>query len=73
VLSGACESAVCGGAARGCAGFDAVYKSEMMWPLDCMRVELHEDARRVESCFGDEFARRVGAGGKDGGETCDGG
>jgi hypothetical protein len=42
-----------------------------MYPLDCMRVELCKDARRVESCFGDEFVRRVGAGGKEGGETCD--
>jgi hypothetical protein len=30
-----------------------------MQPLDSVRVELCNDARRVESCFGDEFVRRV--------------
>jgi hypothetical protein len=30
VQSGACEGAVCGGAARGRAGLDAVYKQEMV-------------------------------------------
>jgi hypothetical protein len=30
VQIGACEGAVCGGAARGRAGYDAVYKEEMM-------------------------------------------
>jgi hypothetical protein len=34
-----------------------------MQPLDSMRMELCKDARRVEACFGDEFVRRVGAGG----------
>ena len=32
--------------------------------MDSMRVELSKDARRVEACFGDEFIRRVGAGGE---------
>jgi uncharacterized protein YqiB (DUF1249 family) len=35
-----------------------------MQPLDSMRVELCKDARRVEACFGDEFVRRVCAGGE---------
>jgi hypothetical protein len=73
VHSGACEGAVCGSAARGSAGFNAVYEEEMVEPLDSMRVELCKDARRVESCFGDEFVRWVCADGKEGGETCDGG
>jgi hypothetical protein len=30
-----------------------------MHPLNIVRVELCEGARRVESCFGDEFVRRV--------------
>jgi hypothetical protein len=38
VRLGACEGAVCGGAARGSAGFDAVYEEEMIKPLDSMRV-----------------------------------
>jgi hypothetical protein len=61
---GACEGAMCGGAAGGRAGLDAVYEKEVMQPLDSMRVELCKDARRVEACFGDEFIRRVGAGGE---------
>jgi hypothetical protein len=32
--------------------------------LDSMRVELCKNARRIEVCFGDEFARRVRAGGE---------
>jgi hypothetical protein len=39
------------GAASSCARFDAVDESEMMQPLDGVRVELCEDAGRVESCF----------------------
>jgi hypothetical protein len=73
VRSRACEGAVCGGAARGSAGFDAVYEEEMMQPLDIMRVYLCKDARRVESCFGDDFVGGVIAGGKEGSETGDGG
>jgi hypothetical protein len=38
VRSWACECAVCGGAARGSGGFDAVYEEEMIQPLDSMRV-----------------------------------
>jgi hypothetical protein len=38
VRSWACEGAVCGGAARGSAGLDAVYEEEMVKPLDSMRV-----------------------------------
>jgi hypothetical protein len=34
----ACEGAVCGGAARESAGFEAVYEEEMMKSLDNMRV-----------------------------------
>jgi hypothetical protein len=41
--------------------------------LDSVRVKLCEYARCVESCFGDEFVRRVGAEGEERGETCDGG
>jgi hypothetical protein len=41
--------------------------------LDSVRVELCEYARRVESCFGDEFVKGVGAEGEERGETCDGG
>jgi hypothetical protein len=39
----------------------------MMQPLDSVRVELCEDACRVEACFGDEFIRRVNAEGEKGG------
>jgi hypothetical protein len=39
------------GAASGSARFDAVDEKEMMHPLDGVRVELREDAGRVESCF----------------------
>jgi hypothetical protein len=35
-----------------------------MQPLDSIRVELCKDSRRVEACFGDEFVRRVCAGGE---------
>jgi hypothetical protein len=35
-------------------------------------MEMGKDARRVESCFGDEFTKRVGAEGEERGETCDG-
>jgi hypothetical protein len=73
VQSRACEGAVCGGAARGRAGLDAVYKLEVVQPLDSVRVELCEYARCVESCFGDEFVTRVGAEGEERGETSDGG
>jgi hypothetical protein len=41
---GVCVGAVCGGAASGCAGFDAVYEKVMMQPLDMVRVELCNDA-----------------------------
>jgi hypothetical protein len=44
-----------------------------MQPLNSVRVELCKDARRVESCFGDEFVRRVGEEGEERGEACDGG
>jgi hypothetical protein len=44
VQLGACVGAVCGGVARGRAGFDAVYEEEMMQPLDSVRVELCNDA-----------------------------
>jgi hypothetical protein len=44
-----------------------------MQPLNSVRVELCKDASRVESCFGDEFARRVGAEGEERGKTCNGG
>jgi hypothetical protein len=40
---GACVGAVCGVAASGCAGFDAVYEKEMMQPLDSVRMELCDD------------------------------
>jgi hypothetical protein len=36
--------AMCGGAASGRAGFDAVYEKEMMQPLYGVRVELCKDA-----------------------------
>jgi hypothetical protein len=36
-------------------------------------VKLCEYARCAESCFGDEFVRRVGVEGEERGETCDGG
>jgi hypothetical protein len=35
-----------------------------MQRLDNVRVELCKDTRRVESCFGDEFVRRVSAEGE---------
>jgi hypothetical protein len=41
--------------------------------LDSVRVELCEYARCFESCFRDEFVRRVGAEGEERGETCNGG
>jgi hypothetical protein len=40
-----------------------------MQPLNIVRMELCKDARCVESCFGDEFVRRVGAEGEERGET----
>jgi hypothetical protein len=64
---------LCGGAARGRAGLDAVNHQEMMKPLDSVRMDFEADARRVESCFGYEFVMRVGAEGEERGETCDGG
>jgi hypothetical protein len=64
---------VCGGAASGRAGFDAVHEYEMMQPLDSVRLELCNDAKCVESCFRDEFVRRVSAEGEKRGEICDGG
>jgi hypothetical protein len=73
VQLGACVGAVCGGVACGRARLDAVYEKEIMQPLDSVRVELCKDAGRVESCFLDEYARRVNADGEKGGETCDGG
>jgi hypothetical protein len=36
-------------------------------------MELCKNARRVESCFGDDFVRRVGAEDEERGETGDGG
>jgi hypothetical protein len=36
-------------------------------------MEVCKDARRVESCFGDEFVRRVGAEGEERDKTSDGG
>jgi hypothetical protein len=44
VQLGPCVGAVCRGAASGCARFDAVYKQEIMQPLDSVRVELFENA-----------------------------
>ena len=44
-----------------------------MQPLDSVRMELYKDARRVESCFGDEFVKRVSAEGEKRSETRDGG
>jgi hypothetical protein len=38
VQLGACVGAVCGGAASGCAGFDALYEEEIMQPLDSVYV-----------------------------------
>jgi hypothetical protein len=64
---------LCGDAARGRAGLDAVNKQEMMKPLDSVRVEFGMDARRVESCFGYEFVRGVSAEGEERSETRDGG
>jgi hypothetical protein len=49
--SWACVGAVCGGAACGRARFDRIYEEEMMQPLDSVRVELCEDAGRVDSYF----------------------
>jgi hypothetical protein len=71
VQSGACEGAVCGGAASGRAGFDAVY--DMVQPFGSVRVEVCKDACCVESCFGAEFARKVNAKGEERSETGDGG
>jgi hypothetical protein len=45
----------------------------MVKPLDSVRVELCEYARCVESCFRNEFVRRVGAEGEERGKTCNGG
>ena len=70
---GARGGALCGGAAGGRAGFDAVYKEEMMKPLDRVRIKCGKDAGRVESCFEYEFVGRVGAEGEERCETCDGG
>jgi hypothetical protein len=64
---------LCGDAARGRAGLDAVNKQEMMKPLDIVRMEFGKDARRAESCFGYEFVMGVGAEGEERGETRDGG
>ena len=64
VHSWACEGAMCGGAGGGRAGLDAVYEKKVMQPLDSLGMELRKDARRVEACFGDEFVRRVCAGGE---------
>jgi hypothetical protein len=44
-----------------------------MQPCDSVRMELCNDARCIEACFGDTFVRRVGAEGEERGETCDGG
>jgi hypothetical protein len=44
VQLGACVGAVCGVAASGCAGFDAVNEKEIMQPLDCVHVDLCDDA-----------------------------
>jgi hypothetical protein len=73
VRLGACVRAVCGGAASGCAGLDAVNEEEMMQPLYNVCVELCNDARYVESCFRDEFVRGVSAEVEKRGDTCDGG
>jgi hypothetical protein len=73
VQLGAREGVLCGGAARGRAGFHAVYKKEMMQSLGNVRMELGKDAGRVESCFRDEFVGGVGAEGEERGETGDGG
>jgi hypothetical protein len=40
--------------------------------MNSVRVELCEDACRVDSCFGDEFVRRVSAEGEKGGEPRNG-
>jgi hypothetical protein len=50
---------VCGGAASGRAGFDAVYEYEIMQPMDIVHVELSNYARCAESCFRDELVRGV--------------
>jgi hypothetical protein len=70
---GACVGALSRGAACGRAIFNAVYEREILQQLDSVRVELCKDAGRVESCFGDEFVRRVSAEGEKRGETCDDG
>ena len=44
-----------------------------MQPSDGVRMECGKDVRCDESCFGDEFVRRVGAEGEERGETCYGG
>jgi hypothetical protein len=44
VQLGVCVGAECGGAASGCAGFDAVDEQEMMQPLDMVCMELCNDA-----------------------------
>jgi hypothetical protein len=44
-----------------------------MEPLDSVHMELGKDARRIESCFRDEFVKRVCAEGEERGETCNGG
>jgi hypothetical protein len=61
---GAYEGAVCRGAARGRAEFDAVDEKEMVEPLDSVRMELCKDAGCVESYYGNEFVRRVSAEGE---------
>jgi hypothetical protein len=44
VQLGACVCVLCGVAASGCAGFDAVYEKEMMQPLESVGMELCDDA-----------------------------
>jgi hypothetical protein len=58
-----------GGVAGGRARFDAVDEKEMVHPLDSVQVELCYDVCGIESCFRDEFVRRVSAEGEKGGET----
>jgi hypothetical protein len=60
--------AVSGGAASGRAGFNAIYE-EMVQPLDRVQVEMCQDACVVESCFRDEFVKRVTAEGEKGGNS----
>jgi hypothetical protein len=45
----------------------------MAQPLESVRVELCKDACCVESCFGDEFVKRVSTAGKERSEIGDGG